>query len=1046
MSCSYLYEVVRRKSEEFEQHLEQDKRENSNLSDYSRDDEIWEVPEESFENVYQQMEGNEELQQDSEQKDKYNKITDEVLNLKQFESSTNFHISLSTEKIALKSLTKQPCENSSKTINKSIKTETDVIKSLTSNTNTTNIGANKVQWKNCTLSNNKHSSSTTSLLNFTIVPINVSTKGQNQITTDKPPENGTIQKLPEIKLSSFSTRKTTLKPNTPKTSTLKPNSSGLYMHTTFNDLKSTSNLPRRKSSSGSEINKHITESSTSPESLLDNILSGASSISVQSSSLSSNGLNGDLEAHKQKQDIGKSRDILVPSLVLSPKHFSRNNSGILKTQIPELKIITAPNSPTNHAETLNKGTHASPSLLTISNLSHSDSFETASNRTRLSPSVSPLRSLSPRVPTEASLYPDDLCCKICNELFKDPRSLNCLHSFCFQCIVNENFKQDASIPFWSQPQSPQGPQVSSPQHKCDDMDFKVLNSPNNSILSTSPDVQTVQSNSDLSNSTLQQKRRSSFSFKRKKSSDRLTLKNKSDNLSVAISQQSAHAIQRQQTEMTRLIMCKICQFPTEVPLGGIRQLPQNFLLVRRIEEIRFKVGEEVLTRIWCSLCYEETNATYHCLTCILNFCTLCKESHERQKSTTKHIIKNIVDLRRARKEQGSQFIDNSKFTLKCSMHPGFEVKSFCTVCLQVACSDCLILLHKGHKHETISKSIYNFGRILKDSTEQTKPLCNYAEHSLAKLNEISKNINRKCDQIQAEVEEFMTQYFEAVEAHKNTLLQQVLRARESKVEMILEQQMDLEKRTQDALLAVKFSEELIDTASDVEILSFLKILLKRFEYCQQFKAPIDPKISDTLHFLPKLRAPAAKNQNDIPLFGIITMQTVEPSLCTLVWDGISQLRLHKKAELVLISRDADGASLCHGGLQIKCQIKYKDNHAKLIPIEISDNRDGSYIISFTPDSQGTIILTITINDKPIKGSPFRFQARTLRPHSGIYHCCAFCSSKGNKNIKCACEGRMPNFHSCGHGHVGHPGRRHWSCCGNVLENSECSVANKLLNS
>ena len=73
------------------------------------------------------------------------------------------------------------------------------------------------------------------------------------------------------------------------------------------------------------------------------------------------------------------------------------------------------------------------------------------------------------------------------------------------------------------------------------------------------------------------------------------------------SQQASNVTQRQQNEVTRLIKCKLCQYPTEVPIGGIRSLPQNFLLVRRIEEIRFKVGEEVITRIWCSLCYEETN-------------------------------------------------------------------------------------------------------------------------------------------------------------------------------------------------------------------------------------------------------------------------------------------------------------------------------------------------------------------------------------------------------------------------------------------------------
>lgn len=30
------------------------------------------------------------------------------------------------------------------------------------------------------------------------------------------------------------------------------------------------------------------------------------------------------------------------------------------------------------------------------------------------------------------------------------------------------------------------------------------------------------------------------------------------------------------------------------------------------------------------------------------------------------------------------------------------------------------------------------------------------------------------------------------------------------------------------------------------------------------------------------------------------------------------------------------------------------------------------------------------------------------------------------------------YNGCGHGHAGHPGRRHWSCCGNVLQNSECN--------
>lgn len=80
-----------------------------------------------------------------------------------------------------------------------------------------------------------------------------------------------------------------------------------------------------------------------------------------------------------------------------------------------------------------------------------------------------------------------------------------------------------------------------------------------------------------------------------------------------------------------------------------------------------------------------------------------------------------------------------------------------------------------------------------------------------------------------------------------------------------------------------------------------------------------------------------------------------------------------------------------------------------------------------------------------QNSPFSLCARALRPHSGIFHCCAFCSTGGSKLATCACLGTMADFNGCGHGHDGHPGRRHWSCCANILENSECSKANAVIN-
>ncbi|XP_061389894.1 E3 ubiquitin-protein ligase TRIM45-like [Musca vetustissima] len=565
-------------------------------------------------------------------------------------------------------------------------------------------------------------------------------------------------------------------------------------------------------------------------------------------------------------------------------------------------------------------------------------------------------------------------------------------------------------------------------------------------MSSSAEMKAENQYSEISgSSTISLQKRASFSFKLRRSSEQspARIKVDSNRISPDLTAMVVNQFQSLGNIKCSRIKCKLCGFVTEIPVGGLRQLPRNLLVVRKIEDHRNKIASE--NYALCSLCYEETRANHFCELCNLNLCLLCKESHERQKTTANHSLRTItIDT----KSSTISPKDNPRFnrlSQNCTLHPGFELKSFCHNCLQLACSDCLVLQHKGHRIDGIEKAAKFYSSILRDSAEQIRLICKSSEHSLEKLNASMLSINRKCDELQAEIEDFMRRYQEAVEVHRSNLIQQIRTTRETKLGLIGEQQMELEKRTQEGQMAVGFSQELAEVATDVEILSFIKILLKRFEYCQQFKASIDPKIINIPNFMPKIQAPIVKDTNDIPVFGVLSMQTVEPSSCTLQWDGFSQLRINKKVELTLISRDAEGQPMSHGGLKIQTHVKYKDLNSKCLRMEVTDNCDGTYGIAFTPDAEGTIILMITINEKHIKGSPFSFLARPVRPHTGIYHCCTFCSSKGNKFATCSCQGSMPGYNGCGHGHTGHPGRRHWSCCGEISRNSECHFANRSLN-
>lgn len=502
-----------------------------------------------------------------------------------------------------------------------------------------------------------------------------------------------------------------------------------------------------------------------------------------------------------------------------------------------------------------------------------------------------------------------------------------------------------------------------------------------------------------------------------------------------------------------------------MPLGGLNRLPSNYVIKRRVKEALHRLGGDLHTTVWCALCCNDTLAIACCLICNQNLCTFCKEAHGRQRSTAPHDVRYLNDLRANYQQQEQETAaamaggwtastmvglgrrgtaaSAANRTPKCAVHPTHDLKLFCVQCCQVACSNCTVLLHRNHRCEPIFKAAKVYVKMVRTALDRTRPLTDYATEAIAKLASHTKRVNRRADAVQSDVERFLGEYLAALDVHRSTLLKQIGRAREAKLQTIREQQADLVQRCADAGAAVQFADELLlPDSTDAEILAFAGVLMQRFEQCQRSRAFLEPQLCDSLAFRPEIRAPATTEQHNIPLFGIITTQTAMPKLCTVAADGLQQLRVHRKCEVVMQSRDVEDRPLCHGGLHVEVLVKYRDATQRQLPVQVADRRDGTYVLAFVPDAAGAMVMSVQLLGKPVKGSPFAMCARTLRPHSGIFHCCTFCSSRASKGAAaCACGSQMPGYRGCGHGHDGHPGRRHWSCCASDLETSECSATN-----
>ncbi|XP_021939856.1 tripartite motif-containing protein 45 isoform X2 [Zootermopsis nevadensis] len=480
-----------------------------------------------------------------------------------------------------------------------------------------------------------------------------------------------------------------------------------------------------------------------------------------------------------------------------------------------------------------------------------------------------------------------------------------------------------------------------------------------------------------------------------------------------------------------LLACPTCGTKNKLPPGGVAVLPPHYMLQHRM--VLASLNQES-TCLLCDLCSTDIPATSRCTDCLLSLCTFCCEAHQRQRVTAGH---EVLALHEAR-QRG---ITRVRRQAMCPAHPELELQLFCTSCGQVACRECCLLIHHGHACDTAAQAVQMYTHSMKDALESARPIAEEVVVSLGRLQHLSKRIQMRCSQVHEEVDQFIDSYISALEEHRRTLQVQVQEAHEAKLHMIHAQQLELERHAKDSQNAVSFAEDLLAESSDIELLSLVVPVLHRLEWCCTAigSSLMEPRVSECLRFLPNETAEKIKGH---ALFGIITTQVISHQHCTLNVNSLMDVCQHQKAESVMVTRDADDQPLCHGGEKVVAEVWHRDASCRKIPVQVTDQQDGTYLISFVPDTSGNLSLSVSVQGKPIQGSPFHMCVRSMHPHQGTFHCCSFCSSGGNKEATCGCGGKMPGgYRGCGHGHTGHPGRRHWSCCGNILQNSECGRPN-----
>ena len=138
----------------------------------------------------------------------------------------------------------------------------------------------------------------------------------------------------------------------------------------------------------------------------------------------------------------------------------------------------------------------------------------------------------------------------------------------------------------------------------------------------------------------------------------------------------------------------------------------------------------------------------------------------------------------------------------------------------------------------------------------------------------------------------------------------------------------------------------------------------------------DPKDLPTLVFVPNAKMLETVNTEEVGTLKIL--QQIEASQSVVEGKGIKEGTVGVEAEFVLTTRNAEGRQCYNRHDSVTVEIRDEQGRECATEVQINDNKDGSYKISYSPKDQGKYKVTVKVNSKQVLDSPFSIEVKLFQ--------------------------------------------------------------------
>ena len=323
----------------------------------------------------------------------------------------------------------------------------------------------------------------------------------------------------------------------------------------------------------------------------------------------------------------------------------------------------------------------------------------------------------------------------------------------------------------------------------------------------------------------------------------------------------------------------------------------------------------------------------------------------------------MSQLKELRAEKKEITVQPKAKSLLCQEH-GMELNFYCGTCEQLVCHYCTTTDHNGHEHNTVKKMASKHRADLDKIIEPVEKMIIELSKAHQNVTATRESIQIQATEVDQQIDDYYDQLQQRIQQQREELKKELHEVSTQKKKMV-SLQLEQMEHIQAQLKSMKELNDAVKSGSDQEALFMKKQVAEDVKRLTNYYKGLEtePVELAAIQFIP-----VEEYQNLIPQFANVFYGNADPF--SSVTENIPSLvYVNTDLKFTITTKNAQGHFCPNGGSKIIAQVQLSSTGG-VIPVAIKDNKDGSYSASFVAKQTGEVRLSVIINGKHIKGSPY----------------------------------------------------------------------------